>query len=145
VPEAWVDAVLPFVSMQVRAMIELQLFSGARPGEVCAMRTCDLDTSGRVWIYRPGFHKTEHLGRRREIYLGPRAQEVLNPWLRLDTQAYLFQPIEAEDHRRGERRKTIAVVNGGRTAGRRSIRRTSRRRRRNASAGREGCRATATK
>jgi len=105
VPEAWVNATLPFVAPQVRAMIELQLFSGARPGEVCAMRTCDLDTSGRVWICRPGSHKTTHLGKRREIYLGPKAQEVLKPWVRLDTQAYLFQPTEAEDRRRGELRK----------------------------------------
>jgi hypothetical protein len=48
VPEASVDAVRPFVSRQVWAMIELQRLTGARPGEVVIMRTCDVDTPGGV-------------------------------------------------------------------------------------------------
>ena len=48
---------------QVWAMVELQRLSGMRPGEVVTMRTCDLDTSGRVWAYTPESHKTEHHGR----------------------------------------------------------------------------------
>ena len=41
-------------------------------------------------------HKTEHHGKAREIYLGPRSQAVLRPWLKPDLQAYLFSPAEAK-------------------------------------------------
>lgn len=63
VGDALVDAVRPFVSRQVWTMIELQRLCGARPGEVCAIRGCDLDTSGAVWVYTPATHKTEHTAR----------------------------------------------------------------------------------
>jgi integrase len=53
VPAAFVDAVLPFVSAQVAAMIELQRITGMRSGEVCIMRACDINMSGRVWVYMP--------------------------------------------------------------------------------------------
>jgi integrase len=105
VPEAFVEAIRPFVSRQVWAMIELQRFTGMRPGEVCLMRTCDLDTSGRVWIYTPPSHKTEHHGRERVIYLGPSAQSVLRAWLRADLTAPLFSPKEAMEERAADRRK----------------------------------------
>ena len=69
------------------------------------MRTIDVDTSGRVWIYTPESHKTEHHGRERRIYLGPKAQETLRPWLRPELTAYLFSPAEAEAERRAEQRE----------------------------------------
>jgi hypothetical protein len=55
-----VDAVKPHVSRQIWAMVELQRITGMRSGEVTIMRGCDLDTSGRVWVYTPATHKTEH-------------------------------------------------------------------------------------
>jgi integrase len=76
VPEAFVEAALPHVPPPVRAMIRLQRLAGMRPGEVCLMRPCDLDTGGGVWLYRPRRHKTEHRGKDRVIALGPKAQEV---------------------------------------------------------------------
>ena len=69
------------------------------------MRTCDIDTSGRVWVYTPESHKTEHHGRERRIYLGPTAQAILRPWLRPELTAYLFSPAEAEAERRAEQRR----------------------------------------
>jgi integrase len=56
-PEADVDAVKPFVPRQVWAMIESQRLTGMRPDEVCQIRTCDIDTSGRVWVYTLETHK----------------------------------------------------------------------------------------
>lgn len=100
VPQAHVDAVLPLVSPQVAAMIRLQLLTGMRPSEVCTMRTGDIDRSRDVWVYRPADHKTAHHGHVREIALGPRAQEVVQPFLRLDPGVYLFSPKEAEEARR---------------------------------------------
>lgn len=102
VPEAFVRATLPFLTPQVAAMVELQLLTGMRPGEVCAMRTMDLETGGKLWAYRPGSdrgpagrHKTAYRGRSRVVLIGPKAQEVLRPWLRLNLSEYLFQPHEA--------------------------------------------------
>jgi integrase len=100
VPEAYVDAVLPLVSRQIAAMIRLQLLTGMRPGEVVAMRTADIDTAGKLWVYTPESHKTEHHGHARTIYLGPQAIEVLRPFLRTDLAAPLFSPAAAEAERR---------------------------------------------
>jgi integrase len=105
VPEPWVDAVLPFLSRQVAAMVQVQRLTAMRPGEVTSMRTIDIDTSGRTWLYRPRDHKMEHTGRTRTIRLGPRAQDILRPWLRLDVEAFLFQPAEAEAERKAEMRR----------------------------------------
>jgi integrase len=105
VPDAFVDAIAPHVSRQVWTMIELQRLSGMRPGEVCSMRTIDVDRSGRIWIYTPESHKTEHHGRERRIYLGPKAQETLRPWLRPEVTAYLLSPADAEAERRSEQRE----------------------------------------
>jgi integrase len=105
VPDAYVDAVRPFVSRQVWAMIELQRFAGMRPEEVCLMRTIDISTAGAIWEYQPGRHKTEHHGRERIVPLGPRAQAVLKPWLRTELEAYLFSPRESLAEHRAERRR----------------------------------------
>ncbi len=101
VPDAFVDAVRPFVSRQVWAMIELQGLTGARAGELVIMRPIDLDTTGRTWLFRPQHHKTAYQGRERTIYLGPRAQAVVQPFMAgRPVEAYLFSPAEAESERR---------------------------------------------
>lgn len=96
VPEAHVEAIKPYVSRQVWAMIDLQRLTGMRSGEVTMMRGRDLDTSGKVWIFRPQTHKTEHHGHDREIALGPQAQSIIRAFLRPDTAAFLFSPRDAE-------------------------------------------------
>jgi integrase len=112
VPEAFVDAVLPFVTDPVRAMIELQRLTGMRPGEVVIIRAVDLDMTGKVWLYRPGSdqeagaHKTAWRGHGRVIAVGPRAQEVIRPFLKADLHAYLFSPRESMEAVRAERRKS---------------------------------------
>jgi integrase len=105
VPLVVVEATLPFLNRDVAAMVRVQLLAGARRDEVCAMRACDLDTSGKVWLYRPESHKTAHLGRGRVIALGPNAQELIKPFLTLDTQAYLFSPARALEEIRAAKRQ----------------------------------------
>jgi integrase len=101
VPEAFVDAVLPLVPGPVRAMIELQLLTGMRPGEVVILRAIDLDMTGKVWLYRPGSdqehgtHKTAWRGHHRVVAIGPRAQGIVKGFLKTDLHAYLFSPQEA--------------------------------------------------
>ncbi|MCY2953781.1 MAG: site-specific integrase [Planctomycetota bacterium] len=109
VPEEHVDAAVRFMSRQVAAMVKLQLVTGMRSGEVCAMRTCDIDTAGRLWQYKPTTHKTQHHGHERVIYMGPKAKEIVKPFLKADLIAFVFSPAEAEAERRAEmhrKRKT---------------------------------------
>ena len=61
--DADVDATTPFLNRHVRGLVLFQRFTGCRPGEACAVRRCDLDTSGAVWLYKPPHHKTRHRGR----------------------------------------------------------------------------------
>lgn len=88
-------ATLPHLSPTVRAMLELMWWTGARPSEVCSLRSADVDRSGEVWVYRPRSHKNAHRGQERRIFLGPQAQRVLGPWLRDDGEEIIFQPREA--------------------------------------------------
>jgi hypothetical protein len=60
VPEKHVAAVEQFLTPQVWAMVNLQLWSGCRPGEACVIRAIDINTHGAIWEYRPHTHKGEH-------------------------------------------------------------------------------------
>lgn len=101
VPESDVRAVLPHVPPAVQAMIELQLLTGMRPGEVVILRPRDIErTSDAAWVYSPARHKTRHLGRARKIPLGPRAQAILRPFLDgRAPEAFAFSPRESSEWR----------------------------------------------
>ena len=100
VSEADINAVRPYLSRQVWALIEVQRLTGGRPGELRVMRPCEIDKTEDIWTYTPDSHKTEHHGHRRTIYLGPQAQAVVCPFLEgRDPEAYLFSPREAEEER----------------------------------------------
>ncbi len=104
-----VDAALPFMPPIVADMARLQRLTGCRPGEIRILRPGDVDRSGQPWVYRPQWHKTEHRGHTRLIYLGPQAQQILSPYLLRDAENYCFSPAEAERNRKAalrEARKT---------------------------------------
>jgi integrase len=103
VDDATVDATLPHLGRHVRAMVEFQRLTGCRPGEVCALRLCDIDRSGSVWLFKPAHHKNSHRGQRRTVAIGPRAQEVLNPFLGAEPEAFRFNPAAAVAEIRAER------------------------------------------
>jgi integrase len=109
VDPAHVERVLPLVDPRIAAMIRLQLLSGMRPGEVVQMTMRALDTAGPVWIFTPPRHKTAHHRKQRRVFLGPRAQEVLRPWLRTELDAPLFQPREARADQNAQRRANRAT------------------------------------
>lgn len=98
-----VEAVKPLVNPLCLAKIELQLLTGMRPGEVCAIRTCDLDRSGPVWVYTPAQHKTEHHDKVRVIPLGPKAQAILAKHLDESdpTRLILVRPRRGRKHYEG--------------------------------------------
>ena len=109
VPIEMVEAIQPFVSRQVWAMIQLQLCTAARPGEICKMRPCDIDRNGSIWVYTLKQHKTAWHGHSRKIWIGPRGQQILTPFLLREPGSYCFSPTEAEADRlrlRSEQRVT---------------------------------------
>ena len=96
------DGTLPHLSKPVRAVVALQLLTGARPGELLGLRPIDIeiDEPAGVGTYRPELHKNAHREQERIIYFGPRAQVVLRPFLTdRPTDACMFSPREAEAER----------------------------------------------
>src|SRR5262249_24277342 len=77
--------------------------TGARGGEVCSMRIGDVDRTGAAWCYRPRTHKTMLHGHHREIFIGPKAQAGLGPYLmKVNPDAFVFSPREREETGRQE-------------------------------------------
>lgn len=105
VARQWVDVTLPFVALEIQAMIELQYLCGMRPGEVCIMRGCDIDTSGPVWLYTPSEHKNAWRSKPLVKAIPRSAQAVLAPFLDVDPNLYLFSPANAEARRNEVRRR----------------------------------------
>src|SRR5262245_5536648 len=68
---------LPDLRPEVAAMVEVQLSTGMRPGEVCQLRPRDVDTAGPLWLFRPPQYKTRHRDKPRVVAIGPRAQALL--------------------------------------------------------------------
>lgn len=119
VVQAHIDAIKPHVSRQVWALVQLQLLTAARAGELVGMRPVDLDTTNRVWVYKPALHKTAHHGHARAIYIGPKAQAVIVPFLSgravnvpllspLDAVAERAQ--EAKTHRRPNQKPNARIT-----------------------------------
>jgi hypothetical protein len=127
-PMKMVVAIKPFVSRQVWAMVQLQFFTAARPGEIIRMQPSAIDCGNgadddfvlgadeqsgddteilratftraaedgkHIWVYRMDDHKTAHHGFSKKIWIGPRAQQVLAPFLLRAPQRYCFSPVEA--------------------------------------------------
>lgn len=90
VPMVNIEAVKQRVKQQTRDLIDLLLLSGARPGEIIGLKTSDIDRSGPVWVAILSDHKTAHLGKTRKIFFGPKAQLILNRYLKANPAARLF-------------------------------------------------------
>jgi integrase len=122
VPVAHVEAIKPFLPGPLRALVEVQLLTGARGGELLGLRPQDLNTSGKVWFAMPARHKTQYRDKTRVIQFGPKAQAILRPLLLRAKDAYVFSPREvvaeraalSPSHRRPDQvptaRKTERVV-----------------------------------
>ncbi len=86
-----IEAIREHVQPAVWGMVQLQLWTGMRPGEVRILRWCDIDRSEAVWEYRPVRHKTEHRGKKRVVFLGPEAQRLISEFeIDSDPAEYVF-------------------------------------------------------
>lgn len=91
-----VEKTIPFLPHDVRAMVQLQMLTGARPGELRSLRWSEIDTSGDIWQYRPFHHKTKHHNRERTVRFGPRAQAILEAFKDRNRDQPLFSPAQSE-------------------------------------------------
>ena len=112
-----IEAIRPYVSRQIWALIRLQLLTGARGGELFCLRSIDIDVSGKVWKADLKTHKMSHKGKDRILYFGPKAQDILKEFMHeRPLDAFLFSPREAENerhaiaptHRRPDQKSALA-------------------------------------
>ncbi len=107
VPRGDIKPVLARAHAVLKAMLLFAYRTGARPGEVCALKPCHIDRAGKVWVYAvpPEANKTEHHDQERRVYIGPRARRILEPWLEgLTPEEFVFSPARAERLRQSARR-----------------------------------------
>ncbi len=90
VPQDQIDAVRAVLPERHRDLIDLQLLTGARSGELLKLTTEMIDRSGATWTARIVDHKTVHHGKERVLYFGPRAQLILARYISADPSRPLF-------------------------------------------------------
>lgn len=105
VAAATVDATLPHLTDEVRALVLFIRWTACRPSEACRLRMCDVHDRDRgTWRYRPPMHKTAHRGQFRDVPIGPQARAILETHAvgRADDE-YVFDP----------RRSLARIATGG--------------------------------
>lgn len=89
-----VNATLPHLTDELRAIVLFIRWTGCRPSEACHLRMQDVhDRDRTTWRYRPPMHKTAHRGQYRDIPIGPQARAILEDHIagRGDDE-YVFDP-----------------------------------------------------
>lgn len=106
-----VEATMEHLPPELATMVRLQLLTGMRPAEVCAIRGGDVGATPNpnVFAYRvaANANKTDHHDIDRVVWLGPKAIELLLPWLTdRDPAEHLFRPDVVQRRRNAERRQS---------------------------------------
>ena len=109
ISDADIMATMEHLPAVVADMAALQRLTGARPGEICAIRPGDINRTADVWEYVPESHKTEHHDKTRVIFIGAKGQRILLPYLLRAADAYCFSPREAEGKRRAAQHEARKV------------------------------------
>lgn len=112
VPLDLVKQTIEKIHEPVKSMIQVQLMTGCRPGEVRGMTWGDIDQSGEMWIYRPAKHKTAHWGKKRVIPLTQKVQEILLKFPRERPTDFVFDPgsrVENKSYHRQSYSRAIKV------------------------------------
>jgi integrase len=92
VPEPDLATVLAVANRTTADMIRVQLLTGMRPAEICAIEARYLDRSESIWTYTVPEHanKMDHEGRERTVAIGPKAQAILAQYLLRRPRGPLF-------------------------------------------------------
>jgi integrase len=81
-----IDVVLPFLSAPVAALVEFQWLTGCRSAEALTATMAEIQGD----IYSPAKHKNAFRGKRRVIFLGPKARALIARWATDDPYKPLF-------------------------------------------------------
>jgi integrase len=136
VDDELVEATLPHLPAIVADMVRFQRLTGARPGEVCSLRADqvkryadakpmqlhrsasrplfpdELPLRGEkleVWEYRPPGHKMAHHAKLRVVFIGPKAQAILDEYLARAGDGRCF-PYSVGSYRRAVARACIRAL-----------------------------------
>ncbi len=100
VDDALVDKTIPQLPPIVADMVRFQRLVGCRPTEVCSITPSLVDRSRDIWEIRLTQHKNAWRGKSRIIFVGPKAQAILAPYLLRAADSFCFSPAESERKRR---------------------------------------------
>jgi integrase len=105
-----VEATLPYLPRRLADLVRVQLLACMRGSEARLLTKGELHEDGLLWLYRPAEHKKADAGRVREIWLGPKAQAVLVPYLAAcpSPDSYVFSSTKGtRPYRRASYRKAV--------------------------------------
>ena len=85
-----IDAVRSLVSPLVRDLIDIQLLTGARSGELLMLTSGMIDRTEKTWTADLKSHKTVHHGKQRTLYFGAPEQLILTKYLSADPDKPFF-------------------------------------------------------
>lgn len=100
-PVEWsrVEATLPKLNPTVRAMVRFHWLTGVRSRSICLARVEQFERSGKLWLWHPR-HKTERLGHVLTVFVGPKAQKIVAPFLKGKSPSdVVFQPLNKSGQR----------------------------------------------
>ena len=90
VSDVHIEAVRKRVQEEVRDLIDLQLLTGARSGELLKLTSDMIDRTGDVWTAQLIDHKSAHRGKERVLVFGPKAKLILAKYIKLAPGLPLF-------------------------------------------------------
>lgn len=90
VPQSDVDAVRKELKPKYRDMLDLQLLTGARPGEILKLTGEMLERRKDCWIAELHEHKSSRKGKRRFLVFNETAQAILQRYLKDESTERLF-------------------------------------------------------
>lgn len=94
-----VEATIKKLTRTLANMVRFQLATACRPGELVRITPGMVDRSSDVWIIELEEHKTASRGKSRTIYVGPKGQDILRPYLLRGQDEACFSPKESERER----------------------------------------------
>jgi integrase len=97
VPDEEFLAALQHLPPVLADLLRVVVLTGCRTGEACQLTRDCIDMKGDAWEWRPKTHKSAWRGHERVIFIGPRVQAILRPYIvKADGDtAFLFSPREA--------------------------------------------------
>lgn len=107
VADSIVEATLPHLPPMLADVVRLQRLLGCRPSEILSVRVGMIVKNADVWEIPLVKHKNAKRGKKRTLYLGPKAQAILSNYIDdIEPDALVFSPKRSEHLRRSVKRKT---------------------------------------